>query len=320
MTERKDNDTKDLELQLAELDLSEQSEIKDSLRYELQQRIAARRRGAGIVNPYFRRFNMFRKPLPALGLVLVLSMAVLALVHPETLAKLAEYLNVFKTGEHSFVYETGFVGEAAIDSILAQADQELENGRMYMVQNSYGGFSGGVPEGKEPVVREVYSLNIARQLVDYPLQVPTYFNTMIPERLRFSHAQIMPDGSAMLYFGIGPFETMIHYAPVDENRSFASSASVMVTDSTGRQEMHGVTPQLEELQIQGRKVFWQAHDDLSKQELMGRLAEKRPDLVIGEFGWEENGVSYLLDGRMLTREEGIKIIQSLKPMPGRKRR
>ena len=64
MSNRKKYDSKDLELRLAKLDLSDQSRIKDSLRDELQKKIESSHRSAARYSRFIGKFTMFRKPLP----------------------------------------------------------------------------------------------------------------------------------------------------------------------------------------------------------------------------------------------------------------
>lgn len=236
-------------------------------------------------------------------------------VHPDTLAKLINYLNVYRIGEHTYVTEFGAVGEANIDSMLVDAYSRVERGETYAVHNSYGGFGGTVPEGREPFVKQLSSLSITTQMVEFPLLVPTYFDKRIPKEFRFQKAQIMPDGSAILYFGLSICETMLRYVPVGENSFYGHSQTTMTIDSTGNRHMQGIIPDLEELEMEGKQVYWQVHNDQWRKQLLGNITDSYQDLVIGKFMWEADGISYTLDGKLLTKEEGIKIIESLKEMP-----
>ena len=69
---------------------------------------------------------------------------------------------------------------------------------------------------------------------------------------------------------------------------------------------------MEEIEIDGYHVTWMIHDEGFRKRL-GKWAAKETDTIIGRFIWEKDGVSYVLDGRLLTKEEGVKIIESLRP-------
>lgn len=306
-----------LERQLAELDLSDSSGIRDSLRHELSQKIAASRRGEIEEKRDHWRWNMFRKPLPAMALGIILGAVILALAHPDTRAALVNIIKSIRVGKNTYIYQSGKVTDAEIDATFAEFDEALEKGERYHLDNVYGGFGGRVPEGAEPVIKQVSSLSIAARMVDYPLQVPTYFNEKIPPRYRFRKAEILPDGSSLLYFGIGSTETMLKQSPVGDGRSVGHMSVTMTINEDGTSEITGDEPNVEELEIAGKRVVWEIHDEGTRRNL-GRWAEKYTDKVIGRFVWEDEGMSYLLDGRLLTKEEGRKIIESLRPMRAKK--
>lgn len=302
-----------LERRLAALDLSDRSEIKDSLRHELLQRLTAERRRVEN-NRLLGRWDMFRKPLPAMAVGIILGAAILAFGHPITRASIINFIKSFKIGHNTYVIQSGTQGEAEIDAALAELDEKLERGERYILASEYGDWVGAVPEGAEPIIRQLSSLSIAASLVDYPLQVPTYYNERIPARCRFRSAQILPDGGAILHFGIGCWETVLMQLPVGNGRKVAHQDVTMTMNADSTRVMSGVEPQIEEIEIGGKKIVWQIHDKGTRRNL-GRWAEQYPDIVIGKFIWEHDGMSYMLDGKLLTREEGLKIIESLRPTP-----
>lgn len=253
---------------------------------------------------------MFRKPIPAFSLGIVLTLAVLGMTHPGTKAALAKLQAFFKIGEHTYINEIPALSTAAWDSILTYSDESQERGETYFLYSVYGGMGGAVPPGEDPFVKQVTSLTLAAGLVDYRLPVPTYFDKRIPPRLRFQKAQIMPGGGSMLYFGIGPLETVITCMPVGPERTVGYSESVSTVDKDGVRTMTNVPPDLEELEIDGKQVFFQVHSEGVRRNL-GGWSVKFPEKVIGKFLWEDGGLSLTLDGKFLTKEEGIKIIESL---------
>jgi hypothetical protein len=61
------------------------------------------------------------------------------------------------------------------------------------------------------------------------------------------------------------------------------------------------------------KVVWQIHD-LGTRANLGFWATKYSGKVIGKFIWEDGGMSFTLNGLLLTKKEGIKIIESINPI------
>lgn len=309
---RNDKETgNSLERRLAELDFSDQSLIRDSLGRELTEKSGLRPGVTGRTSHGNRRWKMFRKPIPAFSLGIFVALAVVALAHPDTQAALSKFLKIFQVGDSTYVYQHGTMGQAAIDSILATSDQNLEKGESYFLHNVYGGFGGNVPRGADPFIKQTASLSLAAGLVDFPLQVQTYFNDKIPARLRFQKAEVLPNGSAILYFGIGPFETMLMQTPVGEGKTMGFGSTKSTTTADGVKSVIGIAPNMEEIEIDGHIATWMIHDEGTRRRL-GKWAAKETDTIIGRFIWEKDGVSYILDGRLLTKEEGIKIIESLR--------
>lgn len=256
---------------------------------------------------------MFRKPIPAFSLGIFVALAIVALAHPDTQAALSKFFKSFQVGENTYVHQFGTVEQAYVDSVIAAGNEKVENGEMYFHRNFYGGYGGLVPEDADPFIKQTASLSLAAGLIDFPLQVPTYFNDKIPAMLRFQKAEIMPNGSAFLYFGIGRFETVLMQTPVGDGRSMGYGASTSTVSEDGVKSVTGVAPNMEEVEIDGQKVTWMIHNEGMRNK-RGEWADKNPDTIIGSFIWENGGVSYQLDGRMLTKEEGVKIIESLRPI------
>jgi hypothetical protein len=256
---------------------------------------------------------MFRRPVPAFALGLVAALVILTVALPEGRAALSRIVKIFQVGDSTFIHTPDDFNEAAIDSILTAADQQIEKGEIYLLLNDYGGIGGPIPEGADPFVKQLGSLSLTAREVDFPLQVPTHFHEDIPARFRFMKSQILPSGSVIMYFGLGPWETMLMQTPVGEGQSIGFGGSVMKIDDDGQRSSTGIAPQVEEIEIGDLKVAWVIHDEGARRNL-GKWAEKKTDLTIGKFLWEADGVSYVLDGRLLTLEEGRKIIASLQPL------
>lgn len=304
-----------LEQRLADLDFSDQSRIKESLGRELAQEQFRRLHQPQISERENRRWNMFRKPVPAFALGILVALAFLAVAHPEGRAALSKIGKFFQLGDNTVFHQQEDYNEAVMDSILASSDKEIEKGEMYFLHNIYGGFGGAVPEGADPYIKQVGSLSLTADMVEFPLMVPTYFNEGIPPRFRFNKSEVMPNASVILYFGIGPYETMLMQTQVGEGASIGFSQSQSTKGADGKIVTSGVVPDMEELTINGMKVTWLIHDE-NRRRRLGGWAEKKTETAIGKFIWEDEGISYLLDGKFLSLEEGQKIIESLKPVTG----
>lgn len=253
---------------------------------------------------------MLGRPMPAFGLGIVVAATTLTLAHPDGRAALARLPGLLHIGDHTAIVTEGYFTSAQLDSVLAAADLARDRGEIVTLNTPYGGWCGVVPQGKEPCIKEVCSLRLARGLVDSPLLVPTYFHEALPAGFRFQKADVMPAGEVLLYFGVGPLETVLFLSPVGGARSMTYASSDATVSADGRQESTVVPPEVDELLIAGRHVIWQKHDEDTRR-ARGGLAVAIPDSVIGRFLWEQDGLSCLLDGMFLTRHEGIKIIESL---------
>lgn len=300
-----------LEERLAAMDFSDHSAVRASLRRDLLERLAREEPRAGRARTTMGRLEMWKRPAPAFGLGVLAAVLLLTLAHPDGRAALARLPGLLHVGEHTALVTEKVFSDAQMDSLVAVSDLDRARGAWVYQDTPYGGWGGPVPEGREPVIREVCSLGVAARLVDFPLLVPTYFHEKLPARLRFQKVVIMPTGSAMLYFGVGRLETMLHLTPVGEGSLVTSSESVTTMNADGTLTTRIVQPELEEMQVAGRTVVWQKHSEGSRRN-RGGAAVAQPEVEIGRFHWEQDGLSCVLDGLFLTRDEGIRIIESLK--------
>ncbi len=303
---------KALEKRLQQLDLSDQSQIREAIGQELHHRIFAIPTGSDVDKPDTRRCSMLRNPIPAFILGFVIALAGFSVAHPDTRQALMKLPGFFKVGKSTIFITGGKRVEIASDSFRERSRERIEKGEIFSYGTIYGGYGCGVPEGTDPFLKQTPSLSIAAGLVDRPLVVPTYFHESIEDEFRFRKAEILPNGEAALYFGIGPYETRIFQVPVGENNMVTYGDAKTEINSDGTRTTIYIDPNFEELKVGGKTVYWQIHDAGARRNL-GRWAEKHTEKVIGKFVWEDGGVSFALDGRLLTKEEGMKIIESLVP-------
>lgn len=306
---------KSLEERLAAVDFGGQSARRERLRRDLLARLARQDCGKEGVRPARGGVALFRRPLPAFGLGILLAAVSLTLLSPEGRAALAKLPGLLQVGPHTAIVTGEQFSAVQLDSLLAAADARQEKGEWVVQTTPYGNWGSDVPRGGDAFIKEACSLRVAAGLVNYPLLVPTYFNEQIPVRLRFQKAVVMPGGSVRLYFGIGSLETVLQLTPVGESGMITHSESVTISTADGTRALTLVQPELEELQIAGRTVFWQKHSAGVRRNLGGR-AVKDTETEIGRFLWEQDGLSCMLNGKFLTKEEGLQIIASLRASGG----
>ena len=253
----KDNSSekgKTLEKRLQNLDLSNQSQTRESVGREIFQRIRENRNDHVPESPNSRRWNMFRNPIPAFVLGFFIALAGFSVAHPDTREALMNLTGIFKAGENTFIITGGEQDNTYLEQCLERGDDMVEKGESFYLSSIYGGYGCGIPEGADPFLKQTPSLSIAAGLVDWPLLVPTYFNEALPARLRFQKAEILPNGEVALHFGVGPFETRIMQIPVSENNTVAFSTSVTEKMPDGTMVTKIVAPQMEELTIGDKTV------------------------------------------------------------------
>ncbi len=286
---------KALEQCLLDLDLSDQSLIRESVGRELIQRISENQ---PVENPQTRRWNMFRSPLPAFILGFFIALAGFSVAHPDTREMLMNLPNFLKVGKSTFIVSGGQTNPVADDYFHQRGDEGQEAGTIFSMTSIYGGYGCGIPDGADPFMKQTPSLRIAAGLVDRPLIVPTYFNEAIPQRFQFRKAEILPNGAVALHFGVGRYETRITQEPVNHNNSVTYVTTTVEVQADGSRVNTILAPQIEELKVGGKTVFWQVHDKGTRRNL-GRWASKYADTIIGKFLWEDGGQSFTLDGRLI---------------------
>jgi len=297
--------------QLDNLDFSSQSLSRDRIGLELNRRIFRTQSIGNKSDQPTRKGNMFRNPLPAFVLGFFLALAGFSVAHPDTRGALMK--TFYRVGNGTVIISGGQKTDLPGNSSLKRGFEErIDTGEDFAMGTIYGGYGCGVPEGADPFMKQTPSLQIAAGLVNRTLMVPTYFHEALSANMHFQKAEILPNGMAALYFGAGPYETRLTQQLVDQNNTVTYSTSTLEVKADGSRVTTYLDPQLEELNSKGISVFWQAHDEGTRRRF-GRWAEEKTDTVIGRFYWEDGGQSFTLDGRFLTKEEGLKIINSLEP-------
>jgi hypothetical protein len=143
------------------------------------------------------------------------------------------------------------------------------------------------------------------------LQIPTGVHR--DEPVRFDHAFVAPGGIALIFFGSGANELFLSAYPVGEGRSVGYSRSV--SRRTAESELVVESPELkaEEMSFRGQTVVWDPDPEPpSSKELHWPGTWFRRRSETSALRWEEDGVSYSLMGRGLTREEAVDLFLSMR--------
>jgi hypothetical protein len=215
-------------------------------------------------------------------------------------------IEMFRVGEHTQIVRHASQTTAEVAAILEQGRRRLTNGRSWFLSTPYGGFGGSVRPGQQATVRRVSRLDELRSLSPTRLRVPTCLHRDAP--VRFDHAYLAPGGIVLVFFGSGAAELLLAQFPVDESRSVTFSRSVDRTTPEGEFVMESPELKAEELSLGGQSVVWDPDPELAPH---GHRSES------SALRWEEDGASYSLMGRSLTREEAVDLFLSLRSLDER---
>jgi hypothetical protein len=272
-------------------------------------------RRARAAEPEARRPWALRRPLLATELAVLAVVVLLAVVAPQSLAALVEpvarMIERVRIGDNTQILRQAPRTEAVVAAILQEHRQRLANGESWYLDTPYGGFGGGVLPGERSTVRRVSSLDPLRAATT-GLQIPTGVHR--DEPVRFDHAFLAPGGIALIFFGSGANEVFLSAFPVGAGRSVAYGRSVSRTTADGKFVMESPALKTEEMSFAGQTVVWDPDPapPLPKVHWPGTWFQHRQET--SALRWEEDGVSYSLMGRSLTREEAVDLFLSLRPL------
>ena len=304
---------------LAALDLARASRVRESLRERLTQALEERR--ARPVAPAPRRSWVMRRPVLAAEIAALVAVALLAVVAPRSLAALVEpvmrMIEMVRVGDHTQIMRQAPMTGAAVAATLEQHGQRLANGQSWFLNTPYGGFGGSVPPGNSTRVQRVSSLERLRSLTPIRLQVLTCLHR--DEPVRFDHAYVAPDGWVLMFFGSGPNELLLSQCPVGEGRSVGVGRSTSRRGPDGQVIVESPELKTEEMSFGGQAVMWDPAPEPPPPSSGGYFSPGSWLPVphrdeSSALRWEEEGVSYSLMGRSLTREEAVDLFLSLRPL------
>jgi hypothetical protein len=234
-------------------------------------------------------------------------------------------IEMVRVGEHTQILRQGPRTIAEVATTAERFRQQVANGQMWLLSTPYGGFGGAVPPGSSARVRRVSSLERLRSLTPMRIQVPTGLHREEP--VRFDHAFVAPGGWVLIFFGSGffgsgPNELLLSQCPVGEGRSVGVGRSTSRRGPDGQLIVESPELKMEEMSFSGQVVVWDPAPEPPPTSSGGYFSPGswlpvRHRDESSALRWEEEGVSYSLMGRSLTREEAVDLFLSLRPLDGR---
>jgi hypothetical protein len=205
-----------------------------------------------------------------------------------------------------------------VEATLEESRQRLASGESWFLDTPYGGFGGAVPPGRSACVERVSTLERLRSLTPVTILVSTGRHR--DEPVRFDHAFVAPDGWVLMLFGSGwlrggPNEILLSQFPLGEGRSVAYGRMGSRTTPDGRTVFESPELKTAEMSFGGQTVVWDPDPEPpSTTDIHWPGTWFQHSYETSALHWEENGVSYSLMGRALTREEAVDPFLSLRPL------
>jgi hypothetical protein len=307
---------------LVALDLTGESRVRESLRKQLAQALDERRARPGTQAP--RRPWVTRRPLLAAELAVLATVVLLAVVAPRSLAALLEpvvrVIESVRVGDDTYVLRHGPQTVTEVAATAEHFRQQVASGQSWFLDTPYGGFGGPVPPESPTHVQRVSSLDRLRSLTPMRILVPTCQHR--DEPVRFHHAFVAPGGWLLLFFGSGflgstPNELLLSQFPLGAGRSVSFGRSTGRRGPDGQIVVESPELKLEEMSFGGQTVVWDPDPEPPSpgpDTFSGTWSLFRNRTETSALHWEEDGVSYSLMGRSLTREEATDLFLSLRPL------
>lgn len=298
---------------LAALDLVGESRVRESLREQLQHAMKERRVRA--TKALVRRPWVARRPLLATELALLLVLGALAVAAPRSLAALVEpvarVIERVRVGEGTQILRQAPLSEGDAVIIWERYRRQLGKGESWYQATPYGGFGGAVPIGERATVRRVSHLANLHAATKQ-LQIPTGVHRGEP--VRFDHALLAPGGVALMFFGSGANEVFLSAFPVGDGGSVSYSRGVSRRASDGQLGLESPELKPETISVGGQQVVWDPDPAPPAPKVNWPLTWLFRRQETSALRWEEDGVSYSLMGRSLTREEAVDLFLSRRPI------
>jgi hypothetical protein len=270
--------TLDLARDLITTDFSAESQIRQTLRRRLLNRINARegrsQRKEYTMSNFFKR----RHPAVIIAAVVLVSLSVVAFVSPGTLTTLAQ--NAYNVIQRIVLGPNTEVVQIDPQDIPDEPPPLPPD--MWSIHTDIGGFGGNVPPGTDTSVRSVTDFEEAQALTPFHLRAPHY----LPPGYSLREIKLTPsNGGVFLFYGgaghdIILIQTLVGPQPGDSPNESSTVKSGYTTTSGS----------LEEVDLNSHPAAW---------------------INDRALAWEADSISYTLGGLDLDLEEAIRMATSL---------
>jgi len=278
----------DLACTLATTDFSAESQVRQTLRRRLLNRIGARkgwqRRREPLMKAY-PRHRLRRRLLVAIGGALAL-LLVMMFLYPGGPAVAAQGI-----GNGVKLIVLGAYSTAQRIEAFVTGQPPPDNGWDVALFPGFGVGGNGLP-GTDPAVESVADLEEAQELILFHLRAPGY----LPEGYTLREIKLAPiwTGAGALLFTSNPNAFMFYEGP--------GPLVVIVQQPVGPQSSSDPNVAV------GQVVGFATNGTLEEVNLDGRTAAWMDDRILM---WEDDGVSYVVGGPDLSLDEAIRIAESL---------
>ena len=299
----------DLAHTLATIDFSVGSDLRHTLRRRLLAQINTGAATGQAGEHTSRRDGWHRRVVLTLAACLFTVFLTITLASPVALKTVAqsakELVRKLVVGPHTYVES---VVPKDLPAQLEKSPSTPKGGKgddHWSFQTSIGRSGGSVPDGREPSMRHFGTFDEAQLVIPYTLYQPDY----LPEGYALRGAVAAPDDTLFLFYDgpggeiilqqtsvrtqvIKKLETRVEW---QEDGSPITWENEVVVEKQVVHASVGVTPELiEKVHLKnGQRAAW--------------IEGNTQHLV-----WEANGISFALGGANLSRDEAIRIAESLK--------
>ena len=219
-------------------------------------------------------------PRPRLVAVAATAAVIVAVVfiQPDLRAAIVQpalnYIKQLVLGDHTRAVLVEQPADAELEAILAERARGLEAGERWYVRTATGSQGGDVPAGASPVIRTYNSLRLAEENVTFTVRKPEW----LPGPYRFDSAVLTPSGGVVLWYRAPGLQLTLSQKPIQPG------ASTMVMSM-------GDGGSLEQVDLGGIRAAWVNDESLV---------------------WENDGITYDLEGNELTLDQAKRIAESLR--------
>ena len=215
---------------------------------------------------------------------------VLAALSPGTVVALtAPLTKFFRGGEHAAVVVPPQRTPTEMLATLAAAAESIAGvERWHWDGGRYGGFGGAVPDGRSATLKRVSKLQELRSETRLPLRAP------IHDYRGFDHALVAPDGSVFMFFGSGRDELLMYATPMSMTYMRYGNET-----EDGKTVFRAPERKIEELVLNGQEAVWDPKPNAEGASLLM---------------WEADGLTFILMGSLLTRDEAESLFFSMSPV------